>query len=199
VIGLVGQGVIMIPLAGLGWAGAAALLGGCAAVALLIIRYRDRLPAWADMTLAMLSIGGLGMNLGWWMDLHFNPAVQNGLVRSCCMARKAMQSTGPEATSHWMYWLMLLLGVPAMYVLRRGPIFFDWRKWCCTGMLLLGVPGMCFGMWAGAQLAMGITDLPVQARVVAAYLLMVAGMCAGMLVPHSLELAWREWRGTPAN
>jgi hypothetical protein len=46
---------------------------------------------------------------------------------------------------------------------------------------------------------MGITDLPVQARVVAAYLLMVAGMCAGMLVPHSLELAWREWRGTPAN
>jgi hypothetical protein len=187
--GLLGQGALLIPLAGLGLSASIVVLAVCAAITLLIIRFRARLPVWADMTLAMLSIGGLGMNLGWWMDLHLNPAVQNGLVMACCMMRKTVQMTGPEAGSHWMYWLMLIAGVPAMYLLRSGPIYFHWHKWCCTGMLVLGVPGMCFGMWAAAQLAMRMGNLPGQRQVLAAYALMMLGMCAGMLAPHALELA----------
>ena len=189
-IGMLGQGAILILLARLGLNAAILVLAICAAVALSIIRLRAKLPAWADMTVGMLSIGGLGMNLGWWMDLHFSPAIQNGTVMACCMMRKTMEAAGPEASSHWMYWLMLIAGVPAMYILRRGPIYFDWRSWCCTGMLLLGVPGMCFGMWVGAQLAMHLENLSGQMQVVAAYVLMMAGMCAGMLVPHVLEIAW---------
>ena len=200
--GMVVQGAILILLAQLGLGAGLAVLAICAMAALLTIRLRAKLPAWADMTVAMLSIGGLGMNLGWWMDLHFSPAIQNGMVMACCMVRKTMEATGAEASSHWMYWLMLTAGVPAMYILRTGragagaggPIYFNWRSWCCTGMLLLGVPGMCFGMWSGAQLAMRLENLPGQLQVVVAYALMMAGMCAGMLVPHALELAWLPLR-----
>ena len=188
-IGLVGQGLILIALAQLtGPAGAVCIL----AFVLLAwggIRFSNRLPAWADMTLAMFSIGGLGMNLGWWIDLHFDPAVRNGMVAACCMMSKTAQSAGMEANSHWMYWLMLLAGVPAMFLVRRSPLFFDWRRWCCTGMLVLGIPGMCFGMWAGAQLATTLSDWPGQYQVIASYALMMLGMSAGMLVPHALELA----------
>lgn len=188
--GMLGQGAILILLAQLGLGGGLAMLAMCAMAALLTIRFRAKLPEWTDMTVAMLGIGGLGMNLGWWMDLHFSPAMQNGMVMACCMARNTMEATGAQASSHWMYWLMLIGGVPAMYILRRGPIYFNWRSWCCTGMLLLGVPGMCFGMWAGAQLAMRLENLPGSMQVVVAYVLMMAGMCAGMLAPHALEIAW---------
>lgn len=191
-VGLIGQGMVLIVLAQLGWLGSAATLAILLLITWAIIRWADSLPAWADMTLGMLSLGGLGMNLGWWIDLNFDPAIQNGTVMACCMARKTIEATSLEASSHWMYWLMLIVGVPAMYILRRSPITFDYRRFCCTGMLVLGVPGMCFGMWAGAQMAAGLTHWPGEMQVVASYVLMIGGMCAGMLVPHALELV--RWR-----
>jgi hypothetical protein len=188
-VGLIGQGLILLALAQLGGAGGSVAVVLCGIAALAIVRYANRLPAWLDMTIAMVSLGGLGMNLGWWMDLSFDPAVRAGTVMACCMLDKTIDATTLQASSHWMYWLMLLLGVPAMYLLRRGPIVFDWRRWCCGGMLLLGVPGMCFGMWAGAQLASHFDTFAGETQVVLSYLLMMAGMVAGMLVPHALELA----------
>ena len=190
VAGLLGQALVLIPLARLEVMGSAIAVLVAITAAALIIRFASRLPEWLDMTLAMLSLGGLGMNIGWWMDLSFDPAIQNGKVMACCMVSKTMEAASLQASSHWMYWMMLIIGVPAMYLLRRGPLYFNWRRWCCSGMLILGVPGMCFGMWAGAQLAMGLTDLPGNAQVVASYGLMILGMCAGMLVPHFLSLAW---------
>ena len=55
---------------------------------------------------------------------------------------------------------------------------------------------MCFGMWAGAQLAASLTIFAAQTQVVLSYLLMMAGMVAGMLVPHALELAFRPVAAT---
>ena len=184
-IGMIGQGVVLIILAQLGLLGSAITLLACIALALLIIRFSRVFPAWLDMTIAMLSVGGLGMNLGWLIDLNFDSAFQNGTLAACCIIDKTM-----ESSSHWMYALMLIVGVPAMYLLRRGPIRFNLRQWCCTGMLILGVPGMCFGMWAGAQLSTGLTEYRGQTQVVAAYIFMILGMGAGMLVPHALSLAW---------
>lgn len=194
IVGMVGQGLVLILLAQLGVLGIAVTLISCLAVAALIIRYSRAFPAWLDMTIAMLTLGGLGMNLGWWIDLNFSPAMLNGSVAACCIARKTVEATTLEASSHWMYWLMLIVGVPAMYLLRRGPIRFNPRDWCCTGMLILGVPGMCFGMWAGAQLSLGLTEYSGQTQVIAAYILMILGMCAGMLVPHALSLTWQRPR-----
>ena len=198
-VGMVGQGALLIPLAQLGLLGSSITIAVCLAIGLLIVRYARHFPAWLDMTIAMLTIGGLGMNLGWWIDLSFDPAIRNGTVAACCMVRKTVEATTLEASTHWMYWMMLLAGVPAMYLLRRGPIRFKWREWCCTGMLILGVPGMCFGMWAGAQLAMGLSEYPSQFQVIASYVLMILGMCAGMLVPHALELAWPRNASPPTS
>ena len=189
-LAFVGQGLILIPLAQLDRAQSLTLIFACTLAGLLTMRFASRMPAWLEMTVAMLSVGGLGMTFGWWLDLHFDPAVQNGSIMACCMARKVLETTGAQSTTHWMYWLMLLAGVPAMFLLRQTPIAFAWRKWCCSGMLLIGTPAMCFGMWAGAQLAM---RLPIDAgwgKVLASWAFMMLGMSAGMLLPHSLELAF---------
>lgn len=199
VAGLVGQALLLIPIARLSGGGAAILLGGTAIISLALLRGWARLPLWADHLLAMVSIGGVGMNLGWWLDLDLSSAIDpDGTVRSCCALSASLEAT-THGSSHWMYWLMLLLGVPAMYVLRRAPERFSFRRWCCIGPLLLGVPGMCFGMWAGAQLATRLTGLDSQMQVLASYGLMMLGMCIGMLLPHVAELAVsRAWPRSPA-
>jgi hypothetical protein len=151
----------------------------------IVIRAASRLPAWADMILGMISLGGLGMNFGWWADAGFLSAVQDGSVQSCCTA--AMNASVSHST-HWMYWGMLLLGVPAMYLLRWVPEQFSWRRWCCVGPLLIGTPAMAFGMWVGAIVAARFISLPLNLQVIASYALMMAGMVAGMLIPHIGEL-----------
>jgi heavy metal translocating P-type ATPase len=184
VLGLVGQGVVLGVLAGVGWSwtGVIVVLSGLGAWGL--VRWRARFPVWSDHIVGMVSLGGLGMNLGWWMDVGFLPAVRDGVVLTCCAASDA----GLLGSSYWMYVGMLLLGMPGMYLLRRAPEVFDWRKWCCIGPLVLGVPGMCAGMWAGAMLSAHLhAGLPPGAQVIMAYGWMMAGMVAGMMVPHALH------------
>jgi hypothetical protein len=138
-----------------------------AAVGLFVARSVGRLPDWAEMIAAMMSLGGLGMNLGWWADLGFGPA-----AGTCCHCGTLTGSVG-------MYAGMLAAGVPAMYLLRLRPVPFSWRSWCCVGPLALGVPGMCLGMRLGGMLSPG--------GVLADYAAMTFGMCAGMLVAHVPE------------
>jgi hypothetical protein len=136
-------------------------------------------PEWLDMTLAMVAVGGVGMNLGWWADLGFHSASQNAL--NCCV------TAGGLLSMPWMYVGMIALGTPAMYLLRRSAIRFSWREWCCVGPLVLGVPGMVGGMWIGSIAARSITagwDGQVAGIVDAA--LMTVGMVAGMLLPHAM-------------
>ncbi len=174
--GLIGQGVILACLADVPiWAVAIPF----AALAYWIIRRGRRWSTGADMILGMVSLGGLGMNLGWWADLGFTPALHAG--HGCCAANSL---AGAVIASPWMYIGMLLVGVPAMYVLRHTPERFSWRRWCCVGPLVVGVPGMMLGMWGGSLLAGKLMGMNPSVFVIVHYVLMMAGMCAGMLVAH---------------
>jgi len=183
VLGLLGQIAIVAAIANLSGGQAAVSLGLGALAAWALLRAWPRLPAWADMTLAMVTLGGLGMNLGWWADLGFSPSP--GGAPCCGGGEEALPSV-----ASWMNAGMLLLGVPAMFLVRRRWRRFRWGSWCCGGMVLLGIPGMVVGMLAGSVLAGQLTTTwSPAARVFADYLCMLAGMCAGMTLPHVLELA----------
>ncbi|MHC4817967.1 MAG: heavy metal translocating P-type ATPase, partial [Planctomycetota bacterium] len=183
VAGLLGQIAVVAAIADLGAGPAAVALGLGALAAYALLRVWPHLPSWADMTLAMVTLGGLGMNLGWWADLGFSPSPAGA---PCC-------GGGEEAlpsVASWMNAGMLLLGVPAMFLVRHTWRRFRWGSWCCGGMVLLGIPGMVAGMLAGSVLAGQLTAAwSPAARVFADYLCMLAGMCAGMALPHLLELA----------
>ena len=182
VAGLVGQALILAMVMGLDTYATALLVAAAACVTGWLLLVWRRLPAWADMTFAMVTLGGLGMNLGWWADLGFTAAPSGA---GCCAAAL---SESPLHLLSWMNGGMLLLGVPAMFLVRRRPEPFDLRRWCCTGMLVLGVPGMVVGMVAGSVLAGSVTaGWPTEAAVMLDYAAMMLGMCAGMLVPHALH------------
>jgi magnesium-transporting ATPase (P-type) len=181
-VGMMGQAVILVVLGAFWWPAALAALGAFSAATWYMLRRSSRLSAWADMTLAMISIGGLGMNLGWWADLGFTSAVRDGVAMSCCHAPQQISSW------HWMYVGMIALGVPAMYLLRQTPERFSWRRWCCVGPLVLGVPGMCAGMWVGSLTAQALPLGDPSIRVLTSYVLMMTGMVLGMLLPHAMEI-----------
>jgi hypothetical protein len=63
-------------------------------------------------------------------------------------------------------------------------------------MLIIGVPGMVFGMMAGSVIARSLgAGLAPTALVIVDYVAMMMGMCAGMLIPHALEYALpASWR-----
>ncbi len=182
VVGIFGQLAILIPLAKLSIAGSMLILAVAAVLSWLTARYAPRLPLWSDHLLGMMTIGGLGMNLGWWADLGFGPAVHGNVMRSCC-------SPTMGHSSHWMYIGMILLGTPAMYLLARERVAFSWRRWCCIGPLVVGVPGMCLGMFAGAIAAERVGFASPVLQIFVAYALMMLGMLVGMLLPHAFHRA----------
>lgn len=187
-VGIIGQAAILIPLARLSASEAALTILIAIIGWRLVARYAHRLSLWFDHILAMITIGGLGMNFGWWADMRFGSAIHENAMRPCCaMAAKITSHTLAAPTSYWMYAGMVLLGTPAMYLLRRQPEKFSWRRWCCIGPLIVGVPGMCLGMFGGALAAEQIRFLSPTAHVLAAYTLMMIGMIAGMLLPHAFE------------
>lgn len=183
VAGLLGQIAVVAAIADLETGPAAVALGLGALAAWILLRVWPHLPAWADMTAAMVTLGGLGMNLGWWADLGFAPSPAGA---PCC-------GGGGEAVPSVVSWMslgMLLLGVPAMFLVRHTWRRFRWGSWCCGGMVLLGIPGMVAGMLAGSVLAGSLAGAwSPAARVLLDHLLMLAGMCVGMTLPHLLELA----------
>ena len=180
-IGFVGQGLLLARIANLGLIGTLTVAGIALALTRLALTSWRRLPPWADMTLGMITIGGLGMNIGWWMDTGFTQATTAGC---------ACHLGGWSPT--WMEICMLIAGVPGMFLLRHQWIPFDWKRWCCTGMLILGVPGMMIGMRVGSRLALAASEtwsLGPNSAVLLDYGVMMVGMCTGMWLPHALELA----------
>jgi len=175
---LFGMAAVTSVLADLSWPGVAALLFVALLATEALRRFWSLAPLWLDMTLGMVTAGGFGMALGWWADLGFD----TGLAATCpCAAPSGTRLfTGMNAG-------MLLLGVPAMYLLRHTRRRFEWRRWCCGGMLVFGVPGMIAGMMAASMLVHGAA-LPVSpaALVLLDMGAMLLGMAAGMLVPHAL-------------
>jgi len=178
---LLGMAALTAVLADLGWSGTLALLLASGIATWMIARFWTRLPAWADMTLGMVTVGGFGMALGWWADVGFD----TGLAATCpCVTPSGTQF------ATWMNAGMLALGVPAMFLLRHTWMRFRWRRWCCSGMLVFGVPGMVIGMLAASRLLHGWNPaIDPSLLVVADMGAMLLGMVVGMLVPHALGYA----------
>jgi hypothetical protein len=172
------QGALLIPILGLSAIGSAGLMVGFGLIALAVARRYVAMPAWLDMTVAMVAVGGLGMNLGWWADLGFTTGGAGGV---CCA------TAGGVLAMPWMYVGMVALGTPAMYVLRRTPVLFSWKNWCCIGPIVLGVPAMTAGMWLGSVAAAAIAAgwAPQWAGLIDAGF-MLSGMAVGMLIPCAL-------------
>ena len=196
-LGMAGQALLLIIIARLGLASSLAVVVGFALVTWVALRGWHRMPSWLDMTFAMVTIGGFGMNLGWWADLGFQDGVvgQGPSEAVACSDNMACGHVPHPCSAcqglgiaTWMNLGMLALGVPAMFWARHQHVPWSWRRWCCSGMLLLGVPGMVLGMMAGSILCLRLfPHLEPSTMVVLHYLFMMIGMCAGMLVPHLLE------------
>lgn len=141
---------------------------------------RPTLPHALDMVVGMLTLGNLGMILGWWADLGF-VAVR---CAHCCSC------TEPLAKP-WMWLGMLSFANVAMLTLGRQPgsVTRDHAIAMYTG----GNLGMIVGMILGGQAASAFTlsDPALQATL---HLLgmtvgMIGGMLTGTWLVENLKLA----------
>jgi hypothetical protein len=189
--GLAGQAVLLVAIAGVRGACALAVLGAGGLAAAAAAAAWPRLRPGASASLLMLSLGGLGMALGWWADLGFASAA--ALLRAApeAMAAGAWCGLAPlRPGAHaapglhlasWMNAGMLAAGGLAMAA-GSGR-----ARRCGLAALLTEALGMLLGMSAGASLAArGAAALPVEAAVGAAHLLMLGGMLAGAATAQCL-------------
>jgi hypothetical protein len=154
---------------------AAFVLGGFAiagfALAHLWHRWQS-IPHTLDMCVGMLTLGNLGMLLGWWADSGFAPLPDGG----CCGCVEAMRE---GVMRPWMWAGMLALANAAMAWLprRSGSHTTDHAAAMYSG----GNAGMVLGMLAGGWLAAGFATESVPLAAAASFAGMTAGMLAGML------------------
>jgi hypothetical protein len=126
----------------------------------------QEIPHSVDMAFGMVTLGNLGMLLGWWADYHFEPLPSCG-----CAGRLdlALQMPG--------MWLGMLAGCNlAMLFLGRSPLPRERSEWWS----MFG--GGNVGMIAGMAIGMGIAP----EGIVGHFLGMVLGMLVGMGIGHEL-------------
>lgn len=188
--GLLGQSVALCRIAGLAGDDAALVVAAFVAVATTAPVFWRRLAPCHEMGLAMLAVGGLGMTLGWWVDLGCPGA---GAAAVPC--HEAASGTMPGAHLHLLSWMnagMLALGLPAMGLALRREDGFAWRAWSGGGMLLLSAPAMVAGMLAGsivAGIASATFSLPPTGARLLDWAAMNGGMLAAMPPAHALAHA----------
>jgi Cu+-exporting ATPase len=149
-----------------------------AAAGAVLLWSRDR--AWtpaARMTMAMFSVGGLAMLVGWWADAGFAAVVRDGVC--LCGCAESNMGLGLLAKFTWMDAGMLLAALPGLFVDREIFRSLSSRVWCWIAGLL----GMFVGMEIGA---VALSGLPIDANSASAqffltFAAMVLGMCLGML------------------
>ena len=155
---------------------AAAVLGGFGLAGLLLGRAWARwstIPHSVDMAVGMLTLGNLGMLLGWWADNGFSP-LRDGGCQACVDAVRV--GTGAP----WMWFGMLVGGNIAMLVLGRRTL--PWGTDHVPAMFSGGNLGMVAGMVLGGSMAPHVSTASVAAAVVVGFAGMTLGMIAGMLV-----------------
>jgi hypothetical protein len=152
---------------------AALTLGGFAAVgaALAAGWRRWAVPHAADMCFGMLTLGNLGMLLGWWADAGFAPLPDRGCP--CCAAAPSDVFARP-----WMWVGMFAAANAAMLWLGRTSAGGRHRVAMFTG----GNAGMAAGMWLGGWAAAAVAPDGGAAGFAFHLVGMTAGMSAGMLV-----------------
>jgi heavy metal translocating P-type ATPase len=131
------------------------------------------IPHALDMCVGMLTLGNLGMLLGWWADNGF-AALHGG---GCCRCVEAMRE---GVMKPWMWVGMLVFANGAMLWLGRRPAPPGGRH--AAAMFSGGNLGMAVGMMAGGWCAAQFATTSVPLAVAASFAGMTAGMLAGMLL-----------------
>ncbi len=197
------QGVNLVLMGRLGVGAALQLMlvtGALALVTAQAWRLRMALNHRVDMLLVMATFGGLGMLLGWWVDLGFvAPPVAGMSFGGTATGQQAYGRTVLEAATSWMTVGMLVGAIPPALPLTRCAKLArgSWRRWVSTH--LVGNLAMVFGMiLVGRWLGSGIGRL-VGSHLVGSHLAMMVGMLVGMEAgmfagEAALGLKpWREW------
>jgi heavy metal translocating P-type ATPase len=129
-------------------------------------RWHD-IPHHLDMAFGMLTLGNLGMLVGWWFDLRFQPFPS---CPACCA----------NIAGSWGMWAgMFLAGNLAMALLGRRRYASSWQQWLGCNL------GMGLGMLAGGSL---VTATPT-----GHFVGMDLGMLLGMSIGH--EILPTLWSG----
>lgn len=180
------QGVAFALL--LGSHDAVLFVGGFALVGLVLAWAWNRwasVPHALDMCFGMLTLGNLGMLLGWWADAGFEPLRDHG----CCACVEAVREG--TLSSPWMWAGMLLFANAAMLWLPRRPALPGGNHG--TAMFTGGNVGMVFGMAAGGWCAAQVETDSVARAVAGGFVGMTAGMLAGMLLGTWLVEKALDW------
>ncbi|MCC5828223.1 MAG: heavy metal translocating P-type ATPase [Phycisphaeraceae bacterium] len=198
-VGWVGLMFVLGMLSGVGFEGTLMLVALGLVIWRAVVRFGPWMDEAGDMTLGMLSIGGLGMMVGWWWDALALPRRSEVQTMTWASANEGVSPAmaaclccAPTSVGDWTSLLtgmnigMLALGVPAMFLVRYRPRPWRWGRWCCTGMLLLGVPGMLVGMMVGGSAANMLVPVAGAWQAVVSGAGMMLGMAGGMLLPHAL-------------
>ena len=153
-----------------------------ASVSMLVWRKWSSIPHSIDMCYGMLTLGNLGMLLGWWADLGFRP-VSEGSCREC------VETLQRGALSPGMCLGMLAFSNLAMFGLsrRRLPRGSTHNVSMVTGGNLGMMCGMILGGWCAAQFAVSSTGSAFAMSFGGMTIGMMAGMLGGtLLVEHLL-------------
>ena len=164
----------MLLLAPLREPGAAALIISAFALtgtALSLVWRRYAVPHWLDMCFGMLTLGNLGMLLGWWADNGFAALHDHG----CCMCVEAMRG---GAMKPWMWVGMLAFANVAMRWLGKCGVTTGCHS---VAMWTGGNVGMVLGMLAGGWCAAQFETARMTLAVAVSFAGMTLGMLAGML------------------
>ncbi|MBA4186913.1 MAG: hypothetical protein C0467_02730 [Planctomycetaceae bacterium] len=170
------QGVALVLLLG-GAREWVAIVVGFALVGFLLARAWSRwatIPHTLDMCFGMLTLGNLGMLLGWWTDAGFTALHDGG----CCHCVESMRSG--MISSPWMWVGMLVFANVAMRWLPRRPGTHSGNH--AIAMYTGGNLGMVLGMVAGGWCAAQFDTDSLSLAVTASFIGMTAGMLAGMLL-----------------
>ena len=176
------QGYVAAALLGLsGWqtlglAGAAGLVGVLTAWGW---RRWAGIPHWVDMNYGMLTLGNLGMLVGWWMDAGWRPLTSG--YCECGAGGLAGLTAQPGM------WLGMLVGANlAMLGCMRKPCpEVPFAKLAMYGG---GNVGMILGMFAGGWLAGLVPLTPLWLAFASNFVGMSVGMIGGMIAGYALGL-----------
>jgi len=189
------QGVLLVRMADLAGSLALQTLLVAGAVGLVVQqawRHRGLLSHRVDMALVMLAGGGLGMLIGWWIDLRLNPEQLHG----CCGGGGSVWSS----VFSWMTGLMLAGAIPPSLFLTRCARLARTSRRLWVSTHLIGNTAMVAAMIAGGRLFGRTLGAAVGSRLVGGHVAMVIGMVLGMVAGMWLGealLGLRPWRSQP--
>ncbi len=140
-------------------------------IALACLWRRYAAPHGVDMCFGMLTLGNLGMLLGWWADNGFAALHDHG----CCACVEAMRG---GVMKPWMWVGMVVFANVAMRWFGKFPATTGCHS---IAMLTGGNVGMVLGMLAGGCCAAQFPTAYMTAAVASNFAGMTVGMLAGML------------------